>query len=221
VAAATASMLTQTFWLRHRPAPFSLDSVPDLHNQQDLVDLLSDQVLELIETGLQTPIVLIDGRAGSGKSTLADLLQRKLFKEGESLPRVIHMDDLYLGWNGLQAGVDYLQRFILGPMSRREGASWQEFDWASLREGEAPERTGAWREFRGGTPLIIEGCGSLGRASAEVANIAVWLEVDENLRHERWLAREGGNDHWAQWAAQELEFYAREKSAELATIFGN
>ena len=198
--------------------------MPDLHNQQDLVDLLSDQVLELIETGLQTPIVLIDGRAGSGKSTLADLLQRKLFKEGESLPRVIHMDDLYLGWDGLQAGVDYLQRFILGPVSRREGASWQEFDWASLANaavGAAPERTGQWREFRGGTPLIIEGCGSLGRASAEIADIRVWLEVDEAVRHERWLAREGGGEHWAQWAAQELEFYAREKSAELATIFGN
>lgn len=224
MAAATVSTRTQTFWLRHKRTTLSLDSVPDLHNQPDLVDLLSDQVLELIETGLQTPIVLIDGRAGSGKSTLADLLQRKLFKEGESLPRVIHMDDLYLGWDGLQAGVDYLQRFILGPVSRREGASWQDFDWASLADAEAGaalERTGQWREFRGGTPLIIEGCGSLGRASAEVANIGVWLEVDEAIRHERWLAREGGSEHWAQWAAQELEFYAREKSVELATIFGS
>ena len=224
MAAATVSTRTQTFWLRHKRTTLSLDSVPDLHNQPDLVDLLSDQVLELIETGLQTPIVLIDGRAGSGKSTLADLLQRKLFKEGESLPRVIHMDDLYLGWDGLQAGVDYLQRFILGPVSRREGASWQDFDWASLADAEAGaalERTGQWREFRGGTPLIIEGCGSLGRASAEVANIGVWLEVDETVRHERWLAREGGSEHWAQWAAQELEFYAREKSVELATIFGS
>jgi len=61
------------------------------------VDNLADQILELIEEGTPTPIVLIDGRTGSGKSTLAEALQRKLFKVGESLPRVIHMDDLYEG----------------------------------------------------------------------------------------------------------------------------
>lgn len=176
------------------------------------VDALADQILELIEDGTPTPIVLIDGRAGSGKSTLADALQRKLFKVGESLPRVIHMDDLYEGWDGLQAGADYLLRFVLNPLARKEGASWQEFDWASN------SRDGQWREFRGGTPLIVEGCGSLGRAAAEIANIAVWLEVDEDVRHSRWLEREGNDEFWARWSAQELEFYAREKSTELADI---
>lgn len=176
------------------------------------VDLLADQILELIEDGTPTPIVLIDGRAGSGKSTLADALQRKLFKVGKSLPRVIHMDDLYEGWDGLQAGADYLLRFVLKPLARKEGASWQEFDWSTN------SRDGQWREFRGGTPLIIEGCGSLSRAAAEIANIKVWLEVDEDVRHSRWLEREGNDEFWSRWSAQELEFYAREKSPELADI---
>lgn len=203
------------------------------------VDILTERVLELIELGKSTPIVLIDGRACSGKSTLADELQRKLFKEGESLPRVIHMDDLYLGWQGLQAGVDYLQRFILKPVSNQTVAEWREFDWAfsttvekagkaaeqtenaaesTEKSAEPLERLGPWREFRGGTPLIIEGCGSLNQASAELADIKVWLEVPEEIRHERWLKREGSNEHWAQWAAQEVEFYAREKSTELADL---
>jgi cytidylate kinase len=52
--------------------------------------------------------------------------------------------------------------------------------------------------------------------SAQVANIKIWLEVPQEIRHQRWLEREGSADHWAEWAAQEEEFYAREKSSELA-----
>jgi hypothetical protein len=46
----------------------------------------------------------------------------------------------------------------------------------------------------------------------------VWLEVPEDVRQKRWLEREGSDEHWAQWAAAELDFYARERSAELAAI---
>ncbi len=173
---------------------------------------VTQQILELIEDGKQTPIILIDGRAGSGKSTLAELLQNQLFKLGESAPRVVHMDDLYEGWDGLQAGVDYLQRFILNPLARREGANWQEFDWASNT------RDGQWREFRGGTPLIIEGCGALSRLAAEQADLKIWLEVDAEVRHQRWLEREGNDEFWGRWAGQEIDFYAREKSVELADL---
>jgi uridine kinase len=75
-----------------------------------------------------------------------------------------------------------------------------------------------WREFSGGTPLIVEGCGALNGLSAELAQFKVWVETPEDVRHERWLAREGNDDHWAEWAAQELDFYARERSAELAAV---
>jgi uridine kinase len=175
---------------------------------------LVELTLEAVDLGNLTPILLIDGRAGSGKSTLAEQLKNRLFKEGESLPRVIHMDDLYEGWRGLQTGVDILNRQILGQLAKGVGASWQEWDWA------AGER-GKWREFRGGTPLIVEGVGALNRISAEHSAIRVWLEVDEQVRFERWVEREGSDEHWAEWSAQELEFYARERSSELATlVFG-
>jgi cytidylate kinase len=132
------------------------------------------------------------------------------------------MDDLYLGWNGLQAGADYLNRFILKPLSDSYIAQWREFDWADSANAESANgtaglaRNGEWREFAGGTPLIIEGCGALNQLSAQVANIKIWLEVPQEIRHQRWLEREGSSEHWAEWAAQEEEFYAREKSSELA-----
>jgi uridine kinase len=170
---------------------------------------LAEQLLALVDDGKTMPVLLIDGRAGSGKSTLADEVQNEFFKLGESAPRVIHLDDLYPGWDGLQLGVEYLQRAILNPLGRREVAHYQLFDWAA---GERRE----WREFAGGTPLIIEGCGAINRNSIESADLSVWLEESEETRKERWLGREGNDVHWAQWAAQELDFYAREGSNDLA-----
>ena len=172
---------------------------------------LAEKLVALVDEGKSTPIMLIDGRAGSGKSTLAEAVQNQFFKLGESAPRIIHMDDLYPGWDGLQLGAEYLQRSILGPLSRREVAHYQIFDWAKNERGE-------WREFTGGTPLIIEGCGAINRNSIESADLSVWLEEDEAVRKQRWVEREGSEDHWAQWAAQELDFYARERSRELAAI---
>lgn len=184
---------------------------PEYRDAEALVADLTAAVLDLVDDGVTTPIVLIDGRAASGKSTIADALQRRLFKEGETLPRVVHMDDLYPGWDGLAAGAEYLHRFVLGPIAARKTANWQMFDWAL---GERRE----WREFSGGTPLIVEGCGALNSNSTEVAHLTVWLEVAEDVRHERWLVREGSDEHWAAWAAQELDFYARERSAALAAV---
>ena len=182
--------------------------------QTAAIETITDQVLELIESGTPTPIILVDGRTGSGKTTFAAALQNRLFQKGESAPRVIHMDDLYEGWDGLQAGVDYLIRQILSPLGRREGASWQEYDWA------AGERSGTWREFRGGTPLIIEGVGSLSRVAAEQADVAIWLEADQEVRRARLNDRQGPGDRdgswFAMWSAQEADFYAREKSDEIA-----
>lgn len=177
----------------------------------DAASALSERVLTLIDSGVSTPIVLIDGRAGSGKSTLAALLQNDLFREGDSLPRLIHMDDLYEGWDGLQAGVDYLQRLILNPIASKRKAEWQEVDWSKNERGR-------WREFEGGTPLIIEGCGSISRLAAEAASIKIWVEADDQTRYQRWIEREGNDEFFGKWAAQEVEFYSRERSSELADL---
>jgi hypothetical protein len=38
------------------------------------------------------------------------------------------------------------------------------------------------------------------------------------VRYQRWLNREGSEENFGRWAAQEVEFYARERSTELADI---
>jgi uridine kinase len=180
-------------------------------DQLALIEKISSQVLELIDRGNQTPIVLIDGRAGSGKSTFAEALQQQLFRDGESAPRVIHMDNIFEGWDGLALGSDYMVRFILQPLARMETASWQDWSWVKNQRS-------SWREFSGGTPLIVEGCGSLTERSKEHADISIWLEASEETRRERWMQRERHLEKFDFWAAQELDFYAREKSQSLADL---
>jgi uridine kinase len=179
--------------------------------QQKLVESLSTKILDQIDRGNQTPIILIDGRAGSGKSTFAEKLQQQLFRDGESAPRVIHMDNIFEGWEGLSLGSDYMVRFILNPLARKETASWQDWSWVKN------ERS-SWREFSGGTPLIVEGCGALTERSKEHAYLSLWLEASEETRRKRWLERERHLDKFDFWAAQELDFYAREKSKSLADL---
>ena len=180
-------------------------------DQLALIEKISSQVLELIDRGNQTPIILIDGRAGSGKSTFAESLKQQLFRDGESAPRVIHMDNIFEGWDGLALGSDYMVRFILQPLARQETASWQDWSWVKNQRS-------SWREFSGGTPLIVEGCGSLTERSKEHADISIWLEASEETRRERWIQRERHLEKFDFWAAQELDFYAREKSQSLADL---
>ena len=180
-------------------------------DQQNLIETLSTKILDQIDRGNQTPIILIDGRAGSGKSTFAEKLQQQLFRDGESAPRVIHMDNIFEGWEGLSLGSDYMVRFILNPLARKETASWQDWSWVKN------ERS-SWREFSGGTPLIVEGCGALTERSKEHAFLSLWLEASEETRRARWIERERHLDKFDFWAAQELDFYAREKSKSLANL---
>ena len=185
--------------------------MPEQLVYEELLSRLTDETFALIDRGVAMPIIVIDGRAGSGKSTLALDLQNELFRAGESLPRVIHMDDLYEGWKGLSLGAEYLQRVVLAPLLLSGTSSWQEYNWEE-------EQRDRWREFSGGTPLIIEGCGSLNRYTSTVAHLTVWLDVPEEIRKQRWLERDGHifDQYFDMWAAQELDFIAREKSPEFA-----
>lgn len=179
---------------------------------------ISKRTVELADQ-LPLPIILIDGRAGSGKSTLAKNLQDQLFKELEQSPRVIHMDDLYPGWEGLRAGSHYLNQNILTKLAHGNTAQWQIWDWVKGARGGDDQGNG-WREYSGPGVLIVEGCGSLSRTSKEIANLSIWLEVDRETRRARWDERDGHkfDSFWPVWEIQEDEFYQTEKSSELADL---
>lgn len=146
-------------------------------------------------------IVLIDGRSGSGKTELAKLLAEKSPEF-----QLVRLDDLYPGWDGLDAGSAAVPAII---RDRR----WQSWDWSR-------DRPGVWHELDGSRPLIIEGVGAISAASRPLADVAIWVELDDVTRKKRALARDGGTyaPHWERWAAQEAAFIAREDPQSLASV---
>ncbi|WP_213815243.1 ATP-binding protein [Glaciihabitans sp. dw_435] len=145
-------------------------------------------------------VVLIDGRSGSGKTEFAQALV-SLWPEAQ----LVRLDDIYPGWDGLQAASDIVHERILTDFS------WVRWDWASSRYAETHllDRT---------RPIVIEGCGALSVANRALAASALWVELDPATRRRRALERDGAMyaPHWDRWAAQEDAFYTRENSRSLA-----
>lgn len=145
--------------------------------------------------------MLVDGGSGSGKTTLATALAEKL---GAVLVR---LDDLYPGWDGLEEGSAAVGRDVLGLHRYRR------WDW---RNGAAAELVAV----DPAAPLVVEGSGSLSRENRKLATFAIWIGLEESLRKERALARDGDAyaPYWDRWAAQERRFFARERPDLLADI---
>ena len=177
-----------------------------------------EQLIDKQEAG-KLPIVLIDGRAAAGKSLFAKELAEIYFKSEKQAARIVSMDDLYPGWEGLASGSIYLLTQILTPVSQARTANWQVWNWAESKRG-AEDSVNGHREFSGGTALIVEGCGSISRLTSELADLTIWIEADLAVRKTRFNQRDSGkfDGYFATWSAQEDEFYEREKSRELAQL---
>lgn len=137
----------------------------------------------------RVPVVTVDGYSGSGKSTLARALAA-----ADSAWQVLHMDDWYPGWDGLDAGAR-VARAIAADLRAGRDSSYVAWDW----EADAVGRT---RRVPA-RPTIIEGCDAV---EAD-ADLTIWLaDPGEAERRRRALARDGATyaPHWQRWAAQDL-----------------
>lgn len=152
-------------------------------------------------------VVLVDGRSGSGKTTFAAALA------AEAGVRLLRLDDVYPGWDGMAAASRILVDAVLVP--RRSGAPgrWRQWDWPADR----PDGAGV---VPANGPLVVEGCGALTRASARFATLSVWLELRPEERRRRALDRDGEafRPHWDRWAAQEARAIAHEDPRRLADV---
>ena len=95
-----------------------------------------------------TVVVAIDGRSGSGKTLLGTAVAGAL-----GCP-IVHLDDIYPGWDGLAAGVALVAEQVLAPLARGERAAYQRWDWMRSRPGRSVDVTA-------GRHLVLEGCGAL------------------------------------------------------------
>lgn len=152
-------------------------------------------------------VVAIDGPSGAGKTTFAARLGAALRAP------VLSMDDLYPGWDGLEAGARHLVSDVLGPLAAGRAARFRTYDW---RRG-VP---GGWRELGRPTRLVVEGAGAGARAAAPYLALLVWIETPPPVRKERALSRDGDayRPHWVRWQQQEIRHYVAEGTRERADV---
>lgn len=150
-------------------------------------------------------VVLIDGRSGSGKTTLAAMLRDRARRAGEDVA-LLHLDQVYPGWNGLRAGAREVAENVVVPLASGRPGSCLEYDWATGRKTSllvfAPDR-----------PLIVEGVGALHPLSSSLASGRVWVTAAAWVRRRRALERDGDGyrPYWQVWARQEADYVRRSR----------
>ena len=146
--------------------------------------------------------MLIDGRSGTGKTTLGEALATELGAQ------LVHLDDVYPGWDGLSAAASAVVEDVLGAPS-----GYRRWDW------ERSEPAG-WVTLDPGALIVVEGCGALSRAAARLATLRIWMSADDASRKRRAIDRDGAvfAEQWDRWAAQEDAFIAAEDPASLADV---
>ncbi|MEL4358533.1 MULTISPECIES: cobalt ABC transporter [unclassified Luteococcus] len=156
--------------------------------------------------------VLIDGGSGSGKTSFARRLQARWSQWSAEPVQLVSLDDCYPGWQGLAEGSRMCATDILHPTS----PGYRRWDW----ERSQPAN---WVALDPALPLIVEGCGALSRESAPLAQLTVWLQLDQAERKRRALGRDGDGyaPWWEVWAAQEAEHWRRNQPWRLATVLLN
>lgn len=152
-------------------------------------------------------LVCLDGPAGSGKTTLAAAIAA--LAPGST---VVHLDDLYDGWDGLPRVGEQLDT-LLAPLARGEAGRYRRYDWPAGRYAATvtvpPARL-----------VVLEGVGAGSAAHAHLATATVWVTAPAELRRARALARDGEAlaGHWEAWAAAEATCFAASRVAERADL---
>ena len=173
-----------------------------------VVDLVLDRPAHLGRTRL----VCVDGPAGSGKTTLAGLIEDRLARRGRTV-QVVHMDDLYEGWTGLDTAEERVQEWLVEPLRDGREAAFRRYDW----------HTGQYAEWHVLPPvdvLVLEGVGSGCARHADHTSLLVWVEAPAELRLERGLARDGAalEDHWRRWMVEEDRFHRADRTRDRSDV---
>jgi hypothetical protein len=158
-------------------------------------------------------VVALDGPSGSGKTMLALAVAARL--PGAA---VLQLDEVYPGWDGLEAAVLLLVEHIIRPLAGANAIMVPSWDWALDRPGPARPLPAL------GPPrppvVLVEGAGAGARAVAPQLAGLIWVEAAEGVRRERALARDGEAyaPHWSRWAHQEAAHFRREGTRDRADL---
>ena len=142
-------------------------------------------------------ITLVDGPSGSGKSEYG------VWLAAERRAVLVSLDDVYPGWDGLDAGSWHVHHNVLVPIAQGRPGRYQRWDWHLGVPAD-------WVEVSPDRPVVIEGCGAIRREGLAIQADRVWVEATADVRKARALQRDGDvyAPHWERWALQEQRFLA-------------
>jgi uridine kinase len=153
-------------------------------------------------------LLAIDGPAGAGKTTFAAQLEAELSLN--ATVRVIHMDDLYNGWDNALSNAlsEILDRISTAHLAGREFVI-KIFNWHTM-QFDAEEKI---------TPtdfLIIEGVGAAQQIVRETGATTYWLDIEPQIGLQRVLDRDGAHieAQMRKWQVDQDKHFARDETRE-------
>ena len=158
----------------------------------------------------ERPIIAIDGPAGAGKTTLAHEIYLAIsLKMSVS---VIHMDDLYDGWdNALSADLTKVLRYLTEQHMQARPAKIRRYNWnaSSFDDSE---------EIAASDLLILEGVGSGDRAIQDDLAALIWIDIDPDIGVNRVIDRDGAQvaDEMRKWLGTQQKYFSQHSTREKA-----
>ena len=171
---------------------------------------INEALRDLFSQAPKPLVIAIDGPAGSGKSTLASEIARGF--AGTYDIEVIHLDELYNGWDEALSD-ELFQRISQLIAAQRAGLATDLaiYDWA------AKSFSGS-REIKAVQLLIIEGVGSSNLLLQDDLTTSIWLDIEQSIGLARVLERDGEQirEEMVKWQKMESEYFARDLTRERA-----
>ena len=166
------------------------------------------EALSEITQGVDQPIIAIDGPAGAGKTTLASTIFLALSPHMSTT--VIHMDELYPGWeNAIGEELTKTLTWLTSCHKAKMPLLYSSFNWATNEFHEAKSHPSAQL-------LILEGVASAQLPIEESLATSIWLDLDPLIGFQRVIERDGENIslEMKKWLVTQEQHFAADKTKE-------
>lgn len=164
--------------------------------------------LSEITSAVDQPIIAIDGPAGAGKTTLAQTISLALSPQISTT--VIHMDELYPGWEkALGAELTETLTWLTQSHKAKKALKYSPFIWAINEFNDT-------RTIDSTQLLILEGVGSAQRSIEDSLVTSIWLDLDPQIGFQRVIERDGAaiTAEMKKWLAMQEQHFVADQTKE-------